>query len=136
MADPPDLTLEGLIDSEMYPEVCLRGLSKMIPGLAEYIENIPRSTYVDGGYYTQTPENYPLIGPVGGEGAEGAYLCGAVAGYGVMAAHAAGELVAQRVLKDSSRPDYAEALCPTRYADPAYEAVAKKLSDPEMRGSI
>ena len=89
-------------------EVCLRGLSKMIPGLAEYIENIPRSTYVDGGYYTQTPENYPLIGPVGGEGAEGAYLCGAVAGYGVMAAHAAGELVAQRVLQDSSPPDYAE----------------------------
>ena len=88
------------------------------------------------GYYTQTPENYPLIGPVGGEGADGAYLCGALAGYGVMAAHSAGELLAQRVTGSASAPDYALALCPTRYSDPSYDEVVKKLSDPEMRGSI
>lgn len=92
-------------------------------------------TYVDGGYYTQTPENYPLIGPVGGSGAEGAYICGALAGYGVMAAHASGELLAARVT-GASLPSYAAAMCPTRYSDPAYEEVVKMLSHPDMRGSI
>lgn len=31
--EPPELDVQGLIDNEMYPEVCLRGLSKMIPAL-------------------------------------------------------------------------------------------------------
>ena len=71
----------------MFPEVCVRGLQTMVPGLGSYLGNIPRSTIVDGGYYTETPELLPLVGPVGGEGLEGAWLCGGLAGYGVMAAN-------------------------------------------------
>lgn len=55
----------------MYPEICLRGLSRMIPELAVYLENIPRSTLVDGGYYTQTPDNIPLVGPASGVAVDG-----------------------------------------------------------------
>jgi len=53
---------------------------------------------VDGGYYTKTPENLPLVGPAPGPhrrgAAAGAFLCAGVSGYGIMAAHAAGELAA------------------------------------------
>ena len=85
VGSPPDLT-PGF-DVEMFPEVCVRGLQTMVPGLGSYLGNIPRSTIVDGGYYTETPELLPLVGPVGGEGLEGAWLCGGLAGYGVMAAN-------------------------------------------------
>lgn len=60
-----------------------------------------RKPLVDGGYYTKTAENVPLIGPAPGPagqgGVAGAYVCGAVSGYGIMAAHAAGELLAAHV---------------------------------------
>ena len=85
VGSPPDLTPS--FDVEMFPEVCVRGLQTMVPGLGSYLGNIPRSTIVDGGYYTETPELLPLVGPVGGEGLEGAWLCGGLAGYGVMAAN-------------------------------------------------
>ena len=78
VGSPPDLT-PGF-DVEMFPEVCVRGLQTMVPGLGSYLGNIPRSTIVDGGYYTETPELLPLVGPVGGEGLEGAWLCGGLAG--------------------------------------------------------
>ena len=78
----------------MFPEVCVRGLQTMVPGLGSYLGNIPRSTIVDGGYYTETPELLPLVGPVGGEGLEGAWLCGGLAGYGVMAANVSRAIIA------------------------------------------
>ena len=61
---------------------------------------------VDGGYYTQTPDNMPLVGPVcvgWGEGGErvqvpGAFMCGGLSGYGIMASHGVGELVAEHVV--------------------------------------
>ena len=70
VSEPPALGPNGEVelDSEMFPEVCVRGLSKMVPGLEAYIGNIPRSTIVDGGYYTETPELLPLVGPVAGSG--------------------------------------------------------------------
>jgi glycine/D-amino acid oxidase-like deaminating enzyme len=74
----PNLTPE--FDVEMFPEVCIRGLSTMVPDLGNYIGNIPRSTLVDGGYYTETPELLPLVGPVGGTPVEGAWVCGGLAG--------------------------------------------------------
>eukprot|EP01047_Picozoa_sp_COSAG01_P054213 COSAG01_NODE_5896_length_3965_cov_2.419296_4_plen_56_part_00 len=46
-------------------------------GLQEYVDNPQEKPLVDGGYYTETPELLPLIGPVAGEGADGAFLCGA-----------------------------------------------------------
>jgi sarcosine oxidase subunit beta len=74
----------------MYTEVVLRGLATMVPALAGYRERIPEST-VDGGYYTKTIENRPLAGPAG---PDGSFVCGALSGFGIMAACAVGELTA------------------------------------------
>jgi glycine/D-amino acid oxidase-like deaminating enzyme len=69
---------------EFFPEVVVRGLAKMIPGLSAYFGKASVSLY-DGGYYSKTPENRPLAGPLP---VEGAYVCGAVSGYGLMASAA------------------------------------------------
>ena len=56
----------SLLDHLLYPDVVLRALSVLVPGLQQYWngaagDKFPRPT-VDGGYYTRTPENMPLIG--------------------------------------------------------------------------
>jgi glycine/D-amino acid oxidase-like deaminating enzyme len=71
---------------------------------------------VDGGYYCKTPENRPLVGPLP---VPGAFVCGALSGSGLMAAHALGELVAQHIVQEQL-PDYARWFLPSRYDDPAY----------------
>jgi glycine/D-amino acid oxidase-like deaminating enzyme len=48
----------------LYPEIALRGLATMLPGLRAYFGRAPRPV-LDGGYYTRTPENRPLVGPMG-----------------------------------------------------------------------
>ena len=103
-------------DADLYPEVCLRGLAGFIPGLRAYIEGESERPLIDGGYYTQTPENRPLIGP---GGVQGYFINGAFAGFGLMAAEAAGELCCAHVL-GGTLPSYASAFVPARYADPAY----------------
>jgi glycine/D-amino acid oxidase-like deaminating enzyme len=100
-----------------FPELALRGMSRMIPGFRAYRERMPR-VYLDGGYYTKTRENRPLIGPLP---VEGAYVVGALSGYGLMAACAAGELLAAHAT-GGSLPGYAPAFAPARYDDPAYLA--------------
>ena len=98
-----------------YFEIVLRGLVTMLPGLAGYLDRAPRPV-IDGGYYTKTRENRPLIGPLP---VEGAYVIGALSGFGVMAACAAGELLAAH-LTGAPLPRYAPAFLLTRYQDPAY----------------
>jgi glycine/D-amino acid oxidase-like deaminating enzyme len=100
----------------LYSEIVLRGLATMIPGLKAYVDRLPKSM-VDGGYYTKTRENRPLIGklPV-----EGAYVIGALSGFGVMAACGAGELLATH-LTGSPLPHYAPAFILERYGDPEYQ---------------
>jgi glycine/D-amino acid oxidase-like deaminating enzyme len=100
---------------ELYPEVVLRGLSAMVPALAGYFERLPRPV-VDGGYYTKTRENRLLSGPLA---VPGAYVIGALSGYGLMAACAAGELLALH-LTGGPLPSYAADFSPARYADPGY----------------
>jgi sarcosine oxidase, subunit beta len=104
-----------LPEDALYPEVVLRGMVRLAPRLATYLERLPHM-YVDGGYYTKTVENRPLIGatPV-----EGAYLCAGFSGYGLMAAPAAAELLAAQIA-GARRPDYADAFALSRYDDPAY----------------
>jgi glycine/D-amino acid oxidase-like deaminating enzyme len=100
---------------EYYAEICLRGVSKMIPGLGAYLERLPRP-YVDGGYYTKTRDNRPLAGPLP---IEGAFVHGALSGYGLMASAATAELVALH-LTGGALPDYSDAFHPGRYDVPEY----------------
>ena len=110
--------------TEHFAELVLRGMAVMIPGLAQYLDRIPRP-YVDGGYYTKTRENRPLIGPLP---VEGGYVVGALSGYGVMAACAAGELLAAHVT-GAPLPSYAPAFTLSRYADPGYQQRLEEWGD-------
>lgn len=98
-----------------YAEVVVRGLTRMIPGLAAYGGNFGRP-YIDGGYYCKTRENRPLIGPLP---VEGAYIFGALSGYGIMASQAGADLLAAHIA-GSELPSYAPAFALSRYDDPAY----------------
>ena len=107
-----------------YPEMVLRGLATMIPGLQAYLDRLPKAV-VDGGYYTKTRENRPLIG---GLSVKGGYVMGGLSGFGVMAACAAGELLAAH-LTESKLPDYAPAFALGRYEDPEYQKALETFGD-------
>jgi len=109
---------------EHYPELALRGMAVMLPALARYFDRAPKP-YIDGGYYTKTRENRPLIGPLP---VEGAYIIGALSGYGVMAAPAAGELLAAYIA-GAQQPPYASAFALARYADPEYQRLLDDWPD-------
>ncbi len=104
-----------LPEDPLYPEVVMRGLTTMVPGLAVYRDHLPAST-VDGGYYTKTIENRPLVGPAG---PEGFHLAVGLSGFGVMVAAGVGDLVARHVIGDPL-PDYADAFRLDRYDDAGY----------------
>lgn len=101
---------------EMFPEIVLRGMAAMLPRFQDYFDHLPRPS-LDGGYYTRTPENRPLIGPLP---VEGSYIIGALSGYGIMAACGAGELLAAHIT-GSELPPYGPAFQLERYQDPAYQ---------------
>jgi glycine/D-amino acid oxidase-like deaminating enzyme len=98
-----------------YPEIALRGLTTMLPEMKIYLERMPKP-YVDGGYYTKTKENRFLCGPLP---IDGAYVLGALSGYGLMAACGAGELLASHI-SGSALPEYASAFMLDRYENPNY----------------
>jgi glycine/D-amino acid oxidase-like deaminating enzyme len=107
-----------------YPEVAVRGISRMIPAFAQYFDRLPR-TFVDGGYYTKTRENRFLAGPLP---VTGAFVTGALSGYGLMSSNVAGELVATHVT-GGTLPSYASAFALSRYDDPAYAALVANWGD-------
>lgn len=107
-----------------YPEIALRGMSVMLPALRAYFGNMPRP-FVDGGYYTKTEENRPLIGPTP---VPGVYLCAGFSGFGIMAAAAAGELLAAHVTGDLL-PSFSNAFLLSRYDDPDYQALLADWPD-------
>jgi glycine/D-amino acid oxidase-like deaminating enzyme len=111
------------LDAE-YPEITMRGLSRMIPDLRQYFNNLPRP-FIDGGYYTKTRENRPLIGPLQ---IEGCWLIGALSGFGLMASMAAGELLALHVL-GKLLPAYASAFMLSRYHDRSYLKLIDQMDD-------
>ena len=96
----------------------------MIPSLSAYLEKIPKPQ-LDGGYYTKTRENRPLVGPLP---VRGTYVIGALSGYGVMAACAAGELLAAHIA-EKPLPSYAPAFSLERYDDPAYQRLLERWGD-------
>jgi glycine/D-amino acid oxidase-like deaminating enzyme len=116
-----------LPDDPLYPEVVMRGLATMVPGLSVYLDHLPKST-VDGGYYTKTIENRPLIGPAG---PEGLYLMTGLSGFGVMVSAAAGDLVAGHI-QGRPLPDYADDFLLSRYRDPAYSEAAREVDEGQL----
>ena len=100
---------------ELYAQVALRGLVTLLPGLTPYLDR-GRRPYVDGGYYTRTAENRPLVGPLG---PRGSFVAGAFSGFGIMVSQGAAELAACHLTGDTL-PPYADAFRLERYADPAY----------------
>jgi len=106
-----------LPEDPLYPEVVMRGLTTMAPGLAPYLDGLPHSA-VDGGYYIKTRENRPLIGPTG---PGGFHLMSGMSGFGVMVAAGAGDLLARHVA-EADLPDYSSAFLLSRYDDEAYLA--------------
>ncbi len=111
-----------------FPDVVLRAASRLHPGLASYIGRLPRGTHHYGGYYTMTEENWPLIGPMQ---TPGAFVAGALSGFGSMAACAAGSICAAWVA-NMPLPDYAKSLSRARYAERALMAELIELG----RGSL
>ncbi len=105
-------------------ELAVRGLARILPGMRAYQHKMPRPV-VDGGYYTKTEENRPLAGPLP---LEGAYLIGALSGYGIMAAAGLAELLAGYIA-GAPLPDYAPQFALTRYADPAYQTLLENWGE-------
>lgn len=104
-----------LPDDDLYPEVVIRGLTTMVPAFAGYLDGLPPAR-VDGGYYTKTPENRPLLGPAG---PDGYFLACGYSGFGVMVAAGAADLVAAHIT-NSNLPSYAESFLLSRYDSPDY----------------
>ena len=107
-----------------HQEVVLRGLARMIPAMAPYLDRMPRC-FVDGGYYTKTRENRFLAGPLP---VEGAYVIGALSGYGMMASNGAADLLADYIA-ERPLPRYAPAFRLDRYDDPAYVKLLENWGD-------
>jgi glycine/D-amino acid oxidase-like deaminating enzyme len=107
-----------------YGEICLRGMSRMVPAMAGYLSRLPR-VVVDGGYYTKTRENRFLAGPLP---LEGAYALGALSGYGLVTSNDAADLLADHI-SGRPLPAYARAFLLSRYDDPAYRERLEQWGD-------
>ncbi len=116
-----------LPEDDLYPEIVLRGLARMLPGLSAYFQSAPRPQ-LDGGYYTRTAENLPLIGPTP---LPGFYLLGALSGFGIMTAWGAGDLLARAVV-NAPQPPFAPWFELARYEDPHRRAALQTLDDGQL----
>jgi glycine/D-amino acid oxidase-like deaminating enzyme len=101
-----------------FPEIVMRAATRLNPSLKIYTDNFPNRFSHYGGYYPMTRENWPLIGPLG---VDGAYIIGALSGFGSMSACAAGAFCAGWIV-DGELPEFASQLSLTRYADTALMA--------------
>lgn len=126
--NPTQAEWEPQVDDH-FPEIVLRGASRLIPGLKTYYGALPRQMTHYGGYYTMTEENWPLIGPMR---VEGSFVAGALSGFGTMAACAAGSLCA-KWLVGAALPDYADGLSLARYDD---SALMSALAEMQSKGVL
>lgn len=118
-SSPKDELINDENFDSSFPEIVLRAASSLNPSLKGYQEDMPKRMQHYGGYYSMTDENWPLIGPLENKNAiiDGAYVVGALSGFGSMAACAAGELVADWI-NHGDLPDYAHNLSLQRYQQP------------------
>jgi glycine/D-amino acid oxidase-like deaminating enzyme len=107
-----------------YAEITIRGMARAIPAMAGYLTRLPRA-FVDGGYYTKTRENRLLSGPLP---VEGAYVIGALSGYGMMSSNGAADLLADYIA-ERPLPRYAPAFRLARYQEPAYRTLLAEWGD-------
>jgi glycine/D-amino acid oxidase-like deaminating enzyme len=107
-----------------YPEIVIRAWTRMLPALSRYLSRLPKC-FVDGGYYLKTRENRFLAGPLP---VEGAYVLGALSGYGLMASNGAADLLADHIT-ERTLPPYAPAFRLDRYEDPAYQELLRNWAD-------
>lgn len=112
-----------------FPDVVLRGASRLNPSLATYLGRLPRGMRHYGGYYTMTAENWPLIGPMR---TPDAFMAGALSGYGTMAATATGEICAAWIA-GTPRPAHAAPFTLARHDDAALMA---ELTEGESKGVL
>jgi len=119
----PDKPIFPLPIDTAFPEYVLRGLSRMIPALKPYLEQLPK-TYMDGGYYVRTQENRPIIGPLGD--IKGSFGGVALSGTGMKLGPAVGELLAQHIV-GAELPSYADAFRFERFADSDYMKLIAEL---------
>ncbi|MCC7426312.1 MAG: FAD-binding oxidoreductase [Alphaproteobacteria bacterium] len=101
-----------------FPDIVLRAAGRLNPSLRVYIGKLPRRATHYGGYYCMTPENWPLIGPMR---TQGAFVAGALSGYGTMSACASGALCAAW-MAGAALPSYAHQLGLGRQQDAALMA--------------
>jgi glycine/D-amino acid oxidase-like deaminating enzyme len=123
--ESPSSPHEGEPIDPQFPDTVLRGASRLNPALAAYIGHLPRGARHYGGYYTMTDENWPLIGKMR---TDGAFIAGALSGFGSMAACATGALCAALV-NGKSVPPYANSLGLERYADKALLAELSAMGE-------
>jgi glycine/D-amino acid oxidase-like deaminating enzyme len=123
-----DLANEPLMDSQ-FPEIVMRAASRLNPSLKAYTDSFPTRYAHYGGYYPMTRENWPLIGPLA---VAGAYVVGALSGFGSMAACAAGAIGAAWVT-GKDLPKYAQHLSLARYED---EELMAGLAAARSRGIL
>jgi glycine/D-amino acid oxidase-like deaminating enzyme len=112
-----------------FPEVVLHGAARLNPALKAYYDRMPVTRHQYGGYYTMTEENLPLVGPLR---VPGAFVVGALSGFGTMAACAAADCCA-RWITGTALPDFAEPLSPRRYDD---TVLMQELMRPRERGVL
>lgn len=112
-----------------FPDLVLRAASRLHPALAAYLGHLPRGAHHYGGYYAMTEENWPLIGPMQ---TPGAFMAGALSGFGTMAACASGALCAAWV-SGGTLPGYAHPLSAARYDD---AAIMTELAAQKSRGVL
>jgi glycine/D-amino acid oxidase-like deaminating enzyme len=115
--------------NDIFPEIVLRGAARLDPALKTYYGRLPQAMSHYGGFYTMTEENWPLIGPMG---VDGAFVVGAMSGFGTMAACAGGDLCAGWVLGEAMSDD-ARALSPARYDD---DALMRELRSQRSKGIL
>ena len=125
---PSDPDGEPPIDPN-FPDVVIRAAARLSPALRTYLGRLPRGARHYGGYYTMTAENWPLIGPMR---TPGAFIAGALSGFGSMAATATGALCAAAVA-GADWPAYARHLTLARYED---HALMAELMDAGSKGVL
>ena len=118
---PSDPHAEPPIDPN-FPDVVIRGASRLSPALRAYLGRLPRGARHYGGYYPMTDENWPLIGAMR---SGGAYMAGALSGFGTMAATATGAICAAAIAK-AEQPEYAASFTLDRYENVALMAELRK----------